>query len=77
MSDEQDKRIYYQDIVYKVCNIIDNQCGGFTTAGTINNPSTEVEESVDRLAILATELRSQNEALQLKLAKSLDKTING
>lgn len=44
--DEKERRVYYQDIVYSVCNIIDPLFETPTVCGTVDGPSAEV---VDRL----------------------------
>lgn len=47
MPDGKEKRIYYQDIVYAVCNIIDNYNKSSVVCGTVNNPSTEVQDTIE------------------------------
>lgn len=49
---EKDRRIYYQDIVYYVCNKLDKIFGGthVTVCGSWAEPSTEVQERMDKLA---------------------------
>ena len=53
---EKNRRIYYQDIVYKVCNLLDKHYGRKPgtglVCGTIEEPSNEVQ---DELATLLTE----------------------
>ena len=55
---EKDRRIYYQSIVYSVCNAIDelygNHPGAGIVCGTANSPSTAVEE---RIKLLLRELQ--------------------
>ena len=79
---EKNRRIYYQDIVYKVCNLLDTHYGRKPgtglVCGTIEEPSSEVQ---DELATLLTEhaaLKRENEALKDKLmdinVECLDKT---
>lgn len=52
---EKDARIYYQDIVYKVCMFLDAiesrsvAAGEGVVCGTLETPSTEVQEAMDRL----------------------------
>ncbi len=50
-SKEKERRIYYQDIVYAVCNLIDRHRRDKrkTVAGTIGTPSTDVQESLASL----------------------------
>jgi len=45
--DEQRHRVYYQNIVYDVCNRLDAVLGGKTVCGTADSPTTQV---VERLA---------------------------
>lgn len=48
--DEKDRRIYYQDIVYKVCNALDKLTPGkHIVCGTIEEPSTDVQDRVEEL----------------------------
>ena len=55
MSDytEKDRRIYYQDIVYKVCNLLDKhygrKLGTGLVCGTIDEPSSEVQNELASL----------------------------
>lgn len=44
--DEYRRRIYYQNIVYEVCNELDKHYSTITISGTADNPSTHV---IDRL----------------------------
>ncbi len=48
---EKRRRIYYQDIVYHVCNALDRRFGGVTRCGTWADPSTEVQEKINRLVL--------------------------
>ena len=41
---EKSRRVYYQDIVYSVCQILDNEIGGKTVCGTIENQDSDVIE---------------------------------
>lgn len=60
LDDEKQRRIYYQQIVYNVCNQIDAWLGlvcgtgGSTVCGTVGEPSTQVQE---RLAELLAQKR--------------------
>ena len=53
---EKNRRTYYQDIVYKVCNLLDKHYGRKPgtglVCGTIDKPSSEVQ---DELATLLNE----------------------
>jgi hypothetical protein len=50
MIDEKARRIYYQDIVYKVCNLLDKHFklkpGQGIVCGTVENPSTKVQDKI-------------------------------
>lgn len=72
LADEKQRRVYYQDIVYDVCNQLDN-CGfeGKTVCGTLNSPSNQV---TDRLSTLSKQLADAKEAIKpvLSAAKLFD-----
>lgn len=55
LADEKKRRIYYQDIAYSVCNALDKidgkKPGTGIQCGTIDGPSTEVQE---RMKLMAT-----------------------
>ena len=46
--EEMDRRVYYQTIVYDVCNIIDTMRiqSKPMVCGTVNAPSTEVQDTL-------------------------------
>jgi len=75
MSDytEKDRRIYYQDIVYKVCNLLDKHCGRKPgtglVCGTIDEPSDEVQDELSTILNKHTALKRENERLKEYLAK--------
>ena len=46
---EKRRRIYYQDIVYKICSILDSKLSGTTVCGTWAEPSTEVIDRLNKL----------------------------
>jgi hypothetical protein len=50
---EKQRRIYYQSIVYDVCNLLDildrKSPGQGLVCGTVEHPSTEVQERVAKL----------------------------
>ena len=48
---EKQRRIYYQDIVYAVCNIIDRNLGGSLWVGSVDDPSTEVQDTLAKCRI--------------------------
>ena len=49
MRTEKERRIYYQDIVYVVCNIIDQELGTKLVCGTVDEPSTEVQDKLSEI----------------------------
>lgn len=53
---EKTRRVYYQSIVYGVCNLIDrhlgNKPGGGVVCGTVDSPSNEVEEKLSKILSL-------------------------
>lgn len=53
MITEKDRRIYYQDIVYQVCNALDrisgNKPGHGIVCGTADEPSREVQGAMEAL----------------------------
>lgn len=55
---EKEQRIYYQDIVYAVCNALDQIDGGVIVCGTAAQPSTMVQERMVRLVKFHKYLKS-------------------
>lgn len=57
--DEKARRIYYQDIVYSVCNQIDKILGRKIpyriVCGTLNSPTTEVQDAMKAIAELVAQ----------------------
>ena len=53
LADEKSRRVYYQNIVYGVCNILDAAterfCGTGVVCGTVREPSTEVQDTLRSL----------------------------
>ena len=51
LKDEKQRRVYYQDIVYAVCNIMDRYLpkDGVVVCGTIEHPSTDVQTLLEIL----------------------------
>ena len=43
---EKDRRIYYQNIVYAICTMLDAELDTRLVAGTVEYPSTEVQDKV-------------------------------
>ena len=63
MVEEKERRIYYQDIVYTVCNFLDKIDGKRTgrngiVCGTADSPSRAVQ---DRMELLVQELKELRE----------------
>lgn len=54
MSKEKERRMYYQKIVYYICSILDdingNKPGNGIVCGTVEHPSTDVQERIEKLA---------------------------
>jgi len=48
-TDEKRSRIYYQSLVYDVCNLLEAHFGGFVVCGTSKIPCTEVQERIEQL----------------------------
>lgn len=50
-EDEKRRRVYYQDIVYAVCRTLDRRKRKeqTTVCGTVNSPTTEVQDAVENL----------------------------
>lgn len=52
MPSEKDRRIYYQNIVYEICNILDEHLGKSVktgtglVCGTVDDPSREVQDAI-------------------------------
>lgn len=72
---EKERRIYYQDIVYKVCNIIDAHRGkrSMLACGTIDAPHDEVQVAVKELTATITTLQAQVKELRERLIYILDR----
>lgn len=46
---EKKRRLYYQDIVYRVCLVLDRFVGKRVACGTAESPTTEVEVAINKL----------------------------
>ena len=46
---EKERRVYYQDLVYKAANRIDGALGGTTITGTAEHPSDNFIERLEEL----------------------------
>ena len=49
LGKEKSRRIYYQDIVYYVCNILDKFREEKIVCGTVDSPSYEVQNMMDTI----------------------------
>lgn len=58
MVNEKKWRLYYQEIVYAVCNLLDTP-GNTVVCGTVEEPSMEVEDRVCELLAENTRLREE------------------
>lgn len=47
---EKQRRVFYQDLLYKVCSWIDNRLGGMTFTGTVEYPKGNVMERLEQAA---------------------------
>lgn len=74
-QDEKARRVYYQDIVYDVCNTLDRASGRSVAkgqgvvCGTKDEPHDNVQRGVKEMAATITRLSSENAALRADLAR--------
>lgn len=64
-ADEKDRRIYYQNIVYEVCELLDAVYTTSTCCGIVTAPTTQVQ---DRVRSLIKYRDQQSEKYQAQLA---------
>ena len=65
---EKERRIYYQHIVYKVCNLLDAyQQVGHVVCGCLEEPSTETQDFLRE--VLRRKTHPEIKSLKAKLAK--------
>ena len=71
---EKAARVYYQDIVYAVCNLIDRyrDGAGVVVCGTVESPCDDVQRSLAALLEGASQTRRQLSDLEAILPKSSD-----
>lgn len=62
LSSEKDRRIYYQDIAYTVCNWLDNALSQKTICGTIETPAIGVQDGLRAVGDLVIGLRDKLDA---------------
>lgn len=78
LVDEKERRIYYQDIVYDICNLLDTwHCKRFTVCGTVSQPSTNVQKEVKRLILLSNGPRHESPAMKaaIEAAEALERAL--
>lgn len=79
LADEKERRIYYQDVVYRVCNLIDRaagrnaRIGTGVVAGTIDNPSQDIDRTLSGLFKELSDLRRQDDVQEKSLAEAYEK----
>lgn len=49
LKKEKSRRIYYQGIVYDICNLLDQTLGTKTTCGTVDFPCRDVQRGMELL----------------------------
>jgi hypothetical protein len=64
LDDEKKRRVYYQEIVYDVMNLMSN---GKMVCGTPDEPSTQVQEGVRLVLKHCREFESENAALKQRI----------
>ena len=65
LEQEKQRRIYYQDIVYSVCNTLDVLLSLRIVCGTLNGPTTECQDATTVAASELTRLREVMEPLEV------------
>lgn len=53
---EKSARVYYQDIVYAVCNVLDKVTGERVVCGTVETPTTQVADAMTKMLAQFREL---------------------
>ena len=49
LKKEKERRIYYQNIVYQICNMLEVYLGYTPVCGTVDNPTTEVQDTLKKV----------------------------
>ena len=74
LKKEKERRIYYQDIVYHVCNKLDwtkdRKPGMGIVCGTVDEPSHEVQDEMDELVAHLASLEAENKRLRDALGQT-------
>ena len=74
LEKEKARRIYYQEIVYAVCNILDSHFGDRRTiVGTVDNPSTDVRSRVAVISARAFKNWHEKTHLQEQLDEAMSR----
>lgn len=77
MADEKNSRIYYQDIVYALCNMVDKHYGNRTVCGCFTEPSTELQTRVNELLTELKLYRPMTESeIEVALAEVQSKPLD-
>ena len=66
-ANEKRRRVYYQDIVYAVCNRLDKVTPGTTVCGSWAEPSTNVQDRLDDVIQRWSDARDRIESLEAEL----------
>lgn len=71
---EKQRRVYYQDIAYSVCNQIDRVFTPNTVCGTVDTPTTQVQERMKLIFEYRDKLEDRIEVLEQTLRAVLVET---
>ena len=66
-ANEKRRRVYYQDIVYAVCNRLDKVSPGTTVCGSWAEPSTNVQDRLDDAIQRWSDARDKIESLEAEI----------
>lgn len=77
---EKNHRVYYQDIVYRVCNELDRVLVGRTVCGTADSPATQVQDRIEIVVNanrdLQKQLRDEAKAWDAKAVEILTRLVD-
>jgi hypothetical protein len=66
---ETSRRIYYQNLVYHACNVIDRILGGHrTVCGTLDTPVRDFEDRLNMVETMVVATRAENARLRAWVA---------
>ena len=71
-ANEKRRRVYYQDIVYAVCNRLDKVAFGTTVCGSWAEPSTNVQDRLDDAIQRWSDARDRIESLEAEMKELQD-----